>query len=88
MQQTANPTEENVLVAITVSKKKRKVAYKVHCSKQVNSDELAHYMDEIIEGICTWKPSICEDTFQTIAQPITNQNKPWQKKCTNQTTLF
>ncbi len=88
MQQKTQTINEGVLVSITVSKKKQKVAYKVHCSKQVNNDELAHYLDEIIEGICTWKPEICEDTFYTIAQPITNQSKPWQRKQVNQTTLF
>ena len=44
---------ENVLVTITVSRKKDEIVYKVDCAKEVKSEELAHYLDEIIEGICT-----------------------------------
>jgi hypothetical protein len=58
--------DENVLVTITVSRKKDEIVYKVDCAKEVKSDELAHYLDEIIEGICTWKPEVCEETVQTI----------------------
>jgi hypothetical protein len=61
---------ENVLVTITVSRKEDEVIYKVDCAKEVKSDELAHYLDEIIEGICTWKPEICEETVQTIVGVI------------------
>jgi hypothetical protein len=57
---------ENVLVTITVSRKKNEIVYKVDCTKEVKSEELAHYLDEIIEGICTWKPEVCEETVQTI----------------------
>jgi hypothetical protein len=61
---------ENVLVTITVSRKKDEIVYKVDCAKEVKSEELAHYLDEIIEGICTWKPEVCEETFQTIVGVI------------------
>jgi hypothetical protein len=57
---------ENVLVTIIVSRKKDEIVYKVDCAKEVKSEELAHYLDEIIEGICTWKPEVCEETVQTI----------------------
>jgi hypothetical protein len=61
---------ENVLVTITVSRKKEEIVYKVDCTKEVKSEELAHYLDEIIEGICTWKPEVCEETVQTIVGVI------------------
>jgi len=61
---------ENVLVTITVSRKKDQIVYKVDCAKEVKSEELAHYLDEIIEGICTWKPEVCEETVQTIVGVI------------------
>jgi hypothetical protein len=61
---------ENVLVTITVSRKKEEIVYKVDCAKEVKSEELAHYLDEIIEGICTWKPDVCEETVQTIVGVI------------------
>lgn len=62
--------DENVLVTITVSRKKDEIVYKVDCAKEVKSEELAHYLDEIIEGICTWKPEVCEETVQTIIGTI------------------
>jgi hypothetical protein len=62
--------DENVLVSITVSRKKDEIVYKVDCTKDVKSEELAHYLDEIIEGICTWKPEVCEETVQTIIGTI------------------
>ncbi len=62
--------DENVLVSITVSRKKDEIVYKVDCAKDVKSEELAHYLDEIIEGICNWKPEVCEETVQTIIGTI------------------
>ncbi len=66
---------ENVLVTITVSRKKDEIVYKVDCAKEVKSEELAHYLDEIIEGICTWKPEVCEETLQTIVGVIREPTK-------------
>ena len=62
--------DADTLVSITVSRKGGKVIYKVDCAKNVKSDELAHYLDEIIEGICTWKPEVCEETVQSIIGTI------------------
>jgi hypothetical protein len=62
--------DEKVIVTITVSRKKDEIVYKVDCAKDVKSEELSHYLDEIIEGICTWKPEVCEETVQTIVGTI------------------
>jgi hypothetical protein len=62
--------DEKILVTITVSRKKDEIVYKVDCTKDVKSEELAHYLDEIIEGICNWKPEVCEETVQTIVGTI------------------
>ena len=67
--------DENVLVAITVSRKKGEIVYKVDCAKDVKSEELAHYLDEIIEGICNWKPEVCEETVQSITGTIKETNR-------------
>ena len=66
---------EKVLVSITVSRKNDEISYKVDCAKEVKSEELAHYLDEIIEGICTWKPEVCEETINTIIGTITENQK-------------
>ena len=70
MQQKTSPQNEEVLVTVKVSRVGDKIAYKVDCAKDVKSDELAHYLDEIIEGICTWQPAVCEETVQTIVGTI------------------
>ena len=70
--------EEN-LVSINISRKNGEIRYKVDCSKNVSSDELAHYLDEIIEGICTWKPEVCEETVKTIIGTIKIKEKNLQK---------
>jgi hypothetical protein len=67
--------DEDVLVDITVSRKKGEIVYKVDCAKGVKSDELAHYLDEIIEGICSWKPEVCEEVVQTIVGTIKDPNR-------------
>jgi hypothetical protein len=66
--------EEN-LVSINISRKNGEIRYKVDCSKNVSSDELAHYLDEILEGICTWKPEVCEETVKTIIGTIKIREK-------------
>jgi hypothetical protein len=61
---------EKQLVQITVTRRDGKIDYKIDCSNEVTSEELAHYLDEIIEGICTWKPGVCEETIRTITGQI------------------
>jgi hypothetical protein len=58
------------LVRIIVNRKNGKIQYKVECSKEVTGVELAHYLDEIIEGICSWKPEVCQETMKTIIGAI------------------
>jgi hypothetical protein len=67
--------EKYSLVEIKVKRSKDGVEYKVDCCKGVTSEELAHYLDEIIEGICSWKPEVCEETVQTIVGKIPAINK-------------
>lgn len=62
--------DKDVLVEITVSRKNDKIMYKVDCANDVKSEELAHYLDEVIEGICTWKPEVCEETVKSITGQI------------------
>ncbi len=64
---------EEVLVSIRVSRRNGEIDFKVDCAKDVKSDELAHYLDEIIEGICNWKPEVCEETVKSIIGVIPNK---------------
>jgi hypothetical protein len=67
--------DTNTLVEIKVSRKGSEIVYKVDCAKEVKSEELAHYLDEIIEGICTWKPQVCEETVESIIGTIKVEKK-------------
>jgi hypothetical protein len=62
--------EKDTLVEIKVKRVNGEIEYKVDCCKGVTSEELAHYLDEIIEGICTWKPEVCDEAVQTIVGKI------------------
>ena len=54
-------SQDNVLVAITVSREKDEIMYSVECSSDLNNEEFEYYLGEIISGICKWKKNICED---------------------------
>ena len=62
--------DENALVEITVKRVNGEIEYTVDCSKGVTTEELAHYLDEIIAGICTWKPDVCEGAIQSVTGKI------------------
>ena len=66
---------EETLVSINVSRKDGEIVYKVDCAKDVKNEELAHYLDEIIEGICTWKPDVCEETVKSIVGIVKDTKK-------------
>ena len=70
---------EKTLVTINISRENGEIRYKVDCSKEVTSHELAHYLDEIIECICNWKPEVCEETIETIIGTIKIKEKPHSK---------
>jgi hypothetical protein len=57
--------DNNVLVAITVSRDKGEIVYKVDCSSEILNEELEYYLEEIIDGICKWKPNVCEGKIQS-----------------------
>ena len=68
--------DNNELVKIIVNRKNGKIRYTVECAKEVTGAELAHYLDEIIEGICSWKPEVCQETMKTITGAIEQKSPP------------
>ncbi len=62
--------DDNVLVAVTVSREKGEIAYKVDCSSDLTNEELEYYLQEIIEGICKWKPGVCQETVKSFKGTI------------------
>jgi hypothetical protein len=61
---------DNVLVAVTVSRNQGEIVYKVECSSNLTNEELEYYLEEIIEGICKWKPEVCEETAKSFKGTI------------------
>ena len=66
--------DKDALVEITVRRVNGEIEYKVDCSKGVTNEELAHYLDEIIAGICNWKPDVCEEKIQRMVGKISTNN--------------
>jgi hypothetical protein len=58
-------SEDDVLVMITASRKKKEIVYKVECSSQLTNEEFEYYLGEIINGICEWKQSICKENIRS-----------------------
>ncbi|MEM2098261.1 MAG: hypothetical protein QXU99_00735 [Candidatus Bathyarchaeia archaeon] len=57
-------SNEKVLVAITASREKGEIIYRVECASDLTNEELEYYLGEILKGICEWKPDICRDNIR------------------------
>ena len=55
----------NVLMEVTVSREKGEIVYKVDCSSNLANEEIEYYLKEVIEGICSWKPGVCEEAVKS-----------------------
>jgi len=62
-------------VAITVSRDKEEIVYKVDCSSELMNEELEYYLEEVIKGICKWKPTLCEEKMHSFNGTI-RKRKP------------
>ena len=68
-------TSDNVLVAITASREKGEIVYRVECSSSLTNEEFEYYLEEIIKGICKWKPDICERNSRSFKGTIKAKKK-------------
>jgi hypothetical protein len=68
-------TEDNILVAITASREKGEVVYRVECSSNLTNKEFEYYLGEIINGICKWKKDICEKNIRSFRGTIKAKKK-------------
>ena len=62
--------EKGVIVSITASRNKGEIVYKVDCSSDLTNEELEYYLEEIIKGICKWKPGVCEEKMRSFKGTI------------------
>ena len=62
--------KDTVLVSITASREKDEIVYKLDCASNLSNEELEYYLEEIIKGICAWKPDLCKTDMKTLKGTI------------------
>ncbi len=67
--------KDEVLVSITASRKKGEIVYSLDCASILTNEELEYYLEEIIKGICSWKPGLCEKSTKTLKGTIRTKKK-------------
>jgi hypothetical protein len=65
--------KDTVLVSITASREKDEIVYKLDSASTLTNEELEYYLEEIIKGICTWKPDLCKNNVKTLRGTIKNK---------------
>ncbi len=66
---------EDVLVAITASIEKGEIVYRVECASSLTNEEFEYYLEEMLKGICEWKPGICEENLRSFKGTIREKKK-------------
>ena len=57
-------SQNNVLVAITASREKGEIVYRIECSSDLSEEELDYHIGEIVDGICKWKKDVCKESIR------------------------
>ena len=68
-------SQDNVLVAITASREKGEIVYRVECSSDLSKEEFEYYIGEIIKGVCEWKKAVCEESIRSFEGKIKEKKK-------------
>jgi hypothetical protein len=68
-------SEDNVLVAITASREKGEIVYRVECSSDLSKEEFEYYLGEIIKGVCEWNKAVCEESIRRFEGKIKERKK-------------
>ena len=68
-------TDDNVLVAITASREKGEIVYRVESSSSLTNAEFDYYLGELISGICKWRKDICEENMRSFKGQIKKNKK-------------
>ena len=71
--------EDCILVEAKVSRNKGEIVYSVDCSSELTNGELEYYLEEIIKGICNWKPGVCQEHVKNIKGKISKKKQPQKK---------
>ncbi len=62
--------KDTVLVSITASRERDEIVYKLDSASNLTNEELEYYLEEIIKGICAWKPDLCKSNVKTLKGTI------------------
>jgi hypothetical protein len=73
--EVGNMSQDNVLVAITASREKGEIVYRIECSSDLSDEELEYYIGEIIDGICKWKKNVCKESIRSFEGKIKEKKK-------------
>jgi hypothetical protein len=73
--EAGNMSQDNVLVAITASREKGEILYRIECSSDLSDEELEYYIGEIIDGICKWKKNVCKESIRNFEGKIKEKKK-------------
>ncbi len=68
-------SEEQILVAITASREKDEIVYRVESSSSLTNEEFEYYLEELIKGICKWKKDICKENIHNYKGKIKKKPK-------------
>ena len=68
-------SQDNVLVAMTASREKEEIVYRVECSSDLSKEEFEYYLGEIIKGVCEWNKTICEESMRSFEGRIKTKKK-------------
>jgi len=68
-------SQNNVLVAITASREKGELVYRVECSSDLSKEEFEYYLGEIIKGVCEWNKGVCEESVRSFKGKIKAKKK-------------
>lgn len=67
--------EDKVLVAITASREKDEIVYRVECDSSLTNEEFEYYLEELISGICKWKKNICQQSIRVYKGKLKKKTK-------------
>lgn len=68
-------SQDNVLVAITASREKEEIVYRVESASELSEEELEYYIEEILNGICKWKKNICKEHVKSFKGKLKEKKK-------------
>ncbi len=66
---------KDILVAITASRDKGEIVYRIECASSLADEEIEYYLEEMLKGICEWKPGICEEHARSFKGTIREKKK-------------